>query len=244
MAFLAGAALAFAGGLGAGGVVLRRIGTLQTAEDEAGDAASQAAGAKSVVFVLGGPGSGKGTNCDRIVKEFGYTHLSAGDLLRQERRSGSKLGDLIEEYIREGNIVPSEITVKLLLAAMEASGGSRFLIDGFPRNQANLDAWNAQVQDCEVACVLVLECSEAVMEQRLLLRGQTSGRSDDNSSAIKKRFRTHREETLPIIAYYDQLGKTRQVDSGREIDTVYADVQAVFRDLAAPNGTVAVDVKS
>lgn len=243
MAFLAAAALAFVGGMGAGSVVLRRIGNLQ-ADVNQDATAEEPVESQSIVFVLGGPGSGKGTNCNRIVKEFGYTHLSAGDLLRQERRSGSKLGDLIEEYIREGNIVPSEITVKLLLAAMQASDGTRFLIDGFPRNQANLDAWNSEVEGCEVTCVLVLECSEAVMEQRLLHRGQTSGRSDDNSSAIKKRFRTHREETLPIIAHYDQLGKTRRVDSGRDIDVVYADVQALFRELAAPGGVMAVTVKA
>lgn len=140
--------------------------------------------------------------------------------------------------------MPSEITVKLLRAAMDGATGSRFLIDGFPRNQANLDAWNAEVRDCEVTCVLVLDCPEEVMEQRLLQRGQTSGRSDDNTAAIKKRFATHAKETVPIIAHYDQLGKTRRVDSGRAPEAVYADVQAIFRDLAAPRGSVAVAVKS
>ena len=90
---------------------------------------------------MGGPGSGKGTNCTRIVEEYGYVHLSAGDLLRAERESGSKLAIMINEHINDGRIVPSEITVCLLKKAMEKNGAHRFLIDGFPRNMDNLDSW-------------------------------------------------------------------------------------------------------
>lgn len=90
-----------------------------------------------VVFVLGGPGSGKGTNCERIVKDFGYVHLSAGDLLRAERASGSELAEMINTYIKEGKIVPAEVTVRLLKAAMEKCETKKFLIDGFPRGKLN-----------------------------------------------------------------------------------------------------------
>ncbi|CAM9945672.1 unnamed protein product, partial [Sphacelaria rigidula] len=94
-----------------------------------------------VIFVLGGPGSGKGTQCERLATEYGYVHLSAGELLRQERESGSKDGQLIDEYIREGRIVPVAISLGLLQRAMKASGPfSRFLIDGFPRNSDNFQA--------------------------------------------------------------------------------------------------------
>ena len=90
----------------------------------------------SVIFVLGGPGAGKGTQCDKIVEDYGFTHLSAGDLLREEQdRKDSQFGDLIKEYIKEGTIVPMEITVQLLENAMTANikekdGNGRFLIDG------------------------------------------------------------------------------------------------------------------
>ena len=101
--------------------------------------ATTAATSGPVVFVLGGPGAGKGTNCARIVSDFGWIHLSAGDLLRAERSSGSELGEMIESIIKEGKIVPSEVTVRLLRQAMEKSAaGAGFLIDGFPRNQENL----------------------------------------------------------------------------------------------------------
>jgi UMP-CMP kinase len=115
-----------------------------------------------VVFVLGGPGSGKGTNCERIVNEFGFAHLSAGDLLRAERKSGSKLGEEIENLIKQGILVSSEITVRLLKEAMEKSSSNKFLIDGFPRNAENYETWNRDMSDCIVDFVLVLECPDEV----------------------------------------------------------------------------------
>lgn len=99
----------------------------------------------TVVFVLGGPGSGKGTQCANIVKQFNFVHLSAGDLLRAERDSGSKHGEMINNMIKAGQIVPSEVTVSLLENAMNQSKQKKFLIDGFPRNQENNDKWQAQV---------------------------------------------------------------------------------------------------
>ena len=98
-----------------------------------------------VVFVLGGPGAGKGTQCTNIVKKYGYVHLSAGDLLREERtKSNSEFGELIENHIKNGTIVPVEITCSLLDRAMQNSENpnKKFLIDGFPRNEDNLQGWN------------------------------------------------------------------------------------------------------
>lgn len=99
----------------------------------------------SVIFVLGGPGAGKGTICKKVFKKYGYVHLSAGDLLREERnRSDSEYGNLIETHIKEGTIVPVKITCSLLERAMvnSDSPNKRFLIDGFPRNEDNLTGWN------------------------------------------------------------------------------------------------------
>ncbi|KAJ6827020.1 putative UMP-CMP kinase 3 isoform X1 [Iris pallida] len=95
----------------------------------------------TVVFVLGGPGSGKGTQCANIVEHFGFTHLSAGDLLRAEIKSGSENGAMIQNMIKEGKIVPSEVTIKLLQRAMLESDNDKFLIDGFPRNEENRAAF-------------------------------------------------------------------------------------------------------
>jgi len=102
-----------------------------------------------VLFVLGGPGSGKGTACTRLVEEKGFIHLSAGDLLRAEKSSGSKNAELINNYIVNGQIVPVEITVNLIKDAMKAKGWEkkRFLVDGFPRNKDNLDGWESVMGD-------------------------------------------------------------------------------------------------
>ena len=166
--------------------------------------AVQAPEPPTVIFVLGGPGSGKGTQCARIVDECGYVHLSAGDLLRAERKSGSEQGALIDDYIRDGRIVPVEITCKLLVDAIKADGGKRFLVDGFPRNTNNLSGWETVVgSSLRVAGVLVYDCPEEVLEERLMKRGETSGRIDDNIESIRKRFRTFQNESWPIIQYYD-----------------------------------------
>jgi UMP-CMP kinase len=131
--------------------------------------------ATTVVFILGGPGSGKGTQSERIQKNFKFTHLSAGDLLREERKTpGSQYGEIIEKNIVEGKIVPSEITVMLLQKAMEKAGlqGGRFLIDGFPRNIENLSTWEKLMNDkINLPFILHLECEQEVMVNRLLKRG-------------------------------------------------------------------------
>jgi UMP-CMP kinase len=144
-------------------------------------AASATAAAPRVIFVLGGPGAGKGTQCSNLVEEFDFVHLSAGDLLREERaNAASQYGELISSYIKDGKIVPVEITVKLLLNAMNKSGRSAFLIDGFPRNADNLAGWERVVgKQAQVLGCLYFDCPEAVMEARLLERGKTSGRTDE-----------------------------------------------------------------
>lgn len=137
----------------------------------------------------GGPGCGKGTQCKLITSTFGYVHLSAGDLLREERNTGSELADMINTFIKEGKIVPAEVTINLLRKAMHASGKRRFLIDGFPRKLDNLEAWmEAMGGESVLGMVLVFDCPEDVMEERLMERGKTSGRSDDNAETIKKRY--------------------------------------------------------
>lgn len=185
-----------------------------------------------VVFVLGGPGAGKGTQCSNIVRDYGYIHLSAGDLLREERNSGSETATLIETYIKEGKIVPVEITVNLLKRAMEthqSHGNNLFLIDGFPRNKDNLDGWNRVMKDvADVQFVLFFDCPENIMEARLLERGKTSGRSDDNIESIKKRFATFIGESMPVIDHFATQGKVRKILATNSVEQVYADVQAVF----------------
>ncbi|CAE6504086.1 unnamed protein product [Rhizoctonia solani] len=194
-----------------------------------------------IIYVLGGPGAGKGTQCARIVEDFGFVHLSAGDLLREEqKREGSTYGALISENIRNGTIVPMEVTVKLLENAIRAqleqphpgaawvNGHGRFLIDGFPRKMDQAIKFDETV--CMSSFVLFFDTTEEVMLQRLLERGKTSGREDDNEESIKKRFRTFVETSMPVVDKYRLEGKVVSIDSTRPVEVVRADVQKVLRD--------------
>ncbi|KAJ0964215.1 hypothetical protein J5N97_029337 [Dioscorea zingiberensis] len=205
--------------------------------DESKDAGENFPGDKkiTVVFVLGGPGSGKGTQCANIVKHFGFTHLSAGDLLRAEIKSGSENGTMIQNMIKEGKIVPSEVTIKLLQRAMRESGNDKFLIDGFPRNEENRAAFE-NVTKIEPEFVLFLDCSEEEMEQRIL--GRNQGRDDDNIETIRKRFKVFMESSLPVVEYYNSKGKLRKVDGGKSVEEVFEAVKEIFSPYSAQANTV------
>jgi len=185
----------------------------------------------TVVFVLGGPGAGKGTQCARLVSDYEFVHLSAGDLLRSEQaREGSTFGPMIKDYIREGKIVPMEVTIKLLEQAIKASvdqGKIRFLVDGFPRKMDQAIKFDEDV--CQSAFVLFLTCPEKVLLERLLERGKTSGREDDNEESIKKRFRTFIETSLPVIEHYQKQNKVVQIDSDQPIEQVYSQIQSAIK---------------
>ena len=186
-----------------------------------------------VVFVLGGPGSGKGTQSEKISSKYGFKHLSAGDLLREERqRPGSEFGTLIEGYIREGKIVPVEITVNLIKRAMEVSGNSKFLIDGFPRNLDNVSGWETLMKGkVDEKLCLFLDCPESVMEERLILRGVDSGRSDDNIESIRKRFKTFVTETVPIVEMFRKRGLVAHVMADRSKEQVWEEIDGIFAEL-------------
>uniref|UniRef100_A0A0N5AX04 UMP-CMP kinase n=1 Tax=Syphacia muris TaxID=451379 RepID=A0A0N5AX04_9BILA len=184
----------------------------------------------NVVFVLGPPGCGKGTQCARIQENLGFIHLSAGALLRAEReRKGSKYGELIEGHIRNGTIVPVEITCSLLEQAMKTSPEAKgFLIDGFPRNQNNLDGWQKQMGEKTNVCfVLYISCPEEECINRCLNRGQ--GRSDDNEVSLRKRIQTYQNQTCPIIKHYSELNLVREITGLKSPDEVYEEVKNVFK---------------
>ncbi|WWC63944.1 uncharacterized protein I303_106550 [Kwoniella dejecticola CBS 10117] len=201
----------------------------------------------TVIFVLGGPGAGKGTQCERLVADYGFKHLSAGDLLREERnRPGSTYGELITEYIREGKIVPQEVTIKLLENAMSSTlaspphtspewsnGHGRFLIDGFPRKMDQALKFDESV--VKSSFVLFFSTTEEILLERLMERGKTSGRDDDNKESIVKRFRTFVETSMPVVDYYRKAGKVVEIDSSPPIDVVYEKVKVeIDQRLGAP----------
>lgn len=181
----------------------------------------------SVVFVLGGPGSGKGTQCGKLVQDKNFVHLSAGDLLRAEQnREGSDYGQLIAKCIKEGTIVPQEVTVALLDQAIRenfAQGKTRFLVDGFPRKMDQALTFEEQI--VKSAFTLFFECPEQVMLERLLERGKTSGRADDNIESIRKRFRTFVDTSMPVVEHFNKQGRVVKLRCDDPVDVVYGHVK-------------------
>ncbi|TQS39228.1 hypothetical protein Golomagni_00250 [Golovinomyces magnicellulatus] len=180
----------------------------------------------TVIYVLGGPGAGKGTQCAKLVHDYNFTHLSAGDLLRAEQnREGSEFGELIRNHIKEGKIVPMEVTVQLLKNAMvdvvnkNPDGRGKFLIDGFPRKMDQALKFEKTV--CRGKFVLFFDCPEEEMKERLLKRGKTSGRSDDNIESILKRFRTFVETSMPVVEYFESQDRVVKIPASQSIEEVY-----------------------
>jgi adenylate kinase family enzyme len=197
----------------------------------------------NVVFVLGGPGAGKGTMCELAEAQLGWTHLSTGDLLRAARDAGGPTAASIDEILAAGKLVPNEITVTLLRNAMEkvtrTTGKNNFLLDGFPRSLDNLEGWYEIFgREAELPTMLYFECPYNVLEERILGRAKYTGRIDDNVQSLKLRFDTFKAETLPTIKCFKSKAKCVEIDTSQDRQTVYSLVQSSLaeytdRDFAA-----------
>jgi len=183
-----------------------------------------------VIFVVGPPGSGKGTQCQKLHQEFGFLHLSAGDLLRAEAKTGTERGNMVAGILKSGSIIPSHITIELLKNAINSNSHVQFiLIDGFPRNIEQGDALEKDVTACKFF-LLSLEAPDNVLIERLLNRAKNSTqiRSDDTEEIIKERFKVHHTVCDPVIAHYDIQGKLRRVNANRDIEVVYEDIKKLL----------------
>lgn len=160
------------------------------------------------------------------MQKYGFIHLSTGDLLRDEVKTGSPLGKEIDAVIKEGKLVSSELMVKLVQEKIERNNYSgRYLLDGFPRGQENMDVWErVMASSVKLLSVIYFECPKEELKKRLLHRGQTSGRSDDNETAIDKRLDIFQDYTKPVEAFYEKNGKLRRFDANRKIGEITADL--------------------
>jgi len=180
---------------------------------------------QKIVFVLGGPGCGKGTQCDKIVAKYGFTHLSTGDLLRDEVTSGSARGKKLTEIMEKGELVPLETVLGLLRDAMikKAKTSNGFLIDGYPRELDQGVRFENEV--APVHSVLYFEVADDTMKKRLLHRAKTSGRADDNEETIGKRLKTFHQHSEPVIGHYEKQGKVCRIHAEGAVDDIFAKVQ-------------------
>ncbi|XP_078721408.1 adenylate kinase isoenzyme 5-like isoform X2 [Lampetra fluviatilis] len=177
-----------------------------------------------IVFVVGGPGSGKGTQCEKIVAKYGYTHLSTGDLLRAEVTSGSERGKHLSDIMQRGELVPLDTVLDMLRDAMIANADKSkgFLIDGYPREVKQGEEFEKKI--AQPALLLYVDAGSETMVKRLLKRGETSGRVDDNEETIRKRLGTYYSATEPVIALYEKRGIVRKINAEGSPDEVFAQV--------------------
>ncbi|KAG9354529.1 hypothetical protein JZ751_001239 [Albula glossodonta] len=181
-----------------------------------------------VIFVVGGPGCGKGTQCEKIVTKYGYTHLSTGDLLRAEVSSGSEKGKQLSAIMERGELVPLDTVLEMLKDAMiaKADVSKGFLIDGYPREVKQGEEFEKKIRHPDM--VLYLDAKKETMLQRLVNRGKTSGRTDDNEETIKNRLDLYYKATEPVIAFYEKRGIVRKVSSEAAVEEVFKHVVNVI----------------
>ena len=194
----------------------------------------------NVIFVLGGPGTGKGTMCELAETQLGWTHLSTGELLREVQQGGGPRAAVIDECLEAGQLVPNEIVVTLLQQAMEriirTTGKTNFLLDGFPRSLNNLEAWY-EIYGRETALprMLYLECPYEVLVQRILGRANFTGRRDDNIESIRMRFETFKAETLPTVEFFRGKDLCVEIDTSQSRQAVYAEIKDSLAEFTAPD---------
>ncbi|MDD2797901.1 MAG: adenylate kinase [Bacteroidales bacterium] len=186
------------------------------------------------LVIFGAPGSGKGTQSDLLSEKYGLFHISTGDVLREKIKNQTELGKKAEEIISKGQLIPDELMIDILLKVMsdqpEAKG---FIFDGFPRTLPQAEALSEMLQknDNDIAAVIALTVDENELVNRLLKRGEVSGRTDDNLETIQKRLTVYRNQTEPLIGFYKQVGIFHGIDGIGTIDHISGQISAIIEAL-------------
>ena len=184
------------------------------------------------IVIFGAPGSGKGTQSDKIIAEYGVEHISTGDVLRAEIKGNTELGKTAAAYINEGKLVPDSLIIDILASTLDAKGKDikGVIFDGFPRTIAQAEALNNMLAERgqEVSTVIGLEVNDEELIKRIIARGKTSGRADDNEETAKKRLDTYYSQTMPLKDFYIKEGKYVKIDGVGSIDDIYSNIKAAI----------------
>ena len=176
------------------------------------------------LVLFGPPGAGKGTQATRLVEKYHLVHLSTGDIFRSNIKEGTDLGQLAKSYIDKGALVPDEVTIGMLEAEVNSNSNAKgFIFDGFPRTSAQAQALDAFLssKDTEVSSMLALEVEENELITRLLERGKSSGRADDqDAEIIKNRIRVYENETAVLKTYYANQSKFFGIEGVGSIESI------------------------
>lgn len=183
------------------------------------------------IVIFGAPGSGKGTQSDKMIEKYGLNHISTGDVLRAEIKKGSELGKIAASFIDQGQLIPDDLMVSILASVYDSFGDHKGVIfDGFPRTIPQAEALKKMLDERgdKVAAMIELDVPEEELMKRLLLRGQQSGRADDNEETIKKRLVVYHSQTQPLIEWYDKEGIHYHIDGLGDLDRIFDDICKVI----------------
>ena len=186
------------------------------------------------IILFGPPGSGKGTQAEKLAEHFGLLHISTGDMFRYELKNETPLGMTAKGYMDEGKLVPDEVTIAMLRERVKNAGEVNGIIfDGFPRTEAQAEALDEMLEESgsPVKGLLLLDVADDEIVKRILLRGKTSGRADDlDESIIRNRIAVFNKQTAPVYNYYDQKGKAHKVDGIGSIDDIFSRLQKLVEN--------------
>ena len=184
------------------------------------------------IVLFGPPGAGKGTQANKLIDKYGLVHLSTGDVFRANIKGETALGKLAKSYMDKGNLVPDEVTIKMLESEVnirpEAKG---FIFDGFPRTIPQADALEnlLKSKDTSVSLMLALDVSEDELTKRLLLRGVDSGRADDqNEDIVRNRIKVYNEQTSVVADFYTKQNKFESINGIGTIEDIFNQVCEVI----------------
>ena len=184
------------------------------------------------IIIFGAPGSGKGTQSDRLIEKYHLNHISTGDVLRAEMRNNTPLGQTAKGYIDQGQLVPDQLIINMLASVYDALGADHagVIFDGFPRTIPQAEALKAMLAERghNIYAMIALDVPREELVKRLLLRGQQSGRSDDNETTINQRLQVYNEQTAPLIDWYAHEGLYHHIDGMGDIERIFADICAVM----------------
>ena len=188
------------------------------------------------IVIFGAPGSGKGTQSDKIIENYKLFHISTGDVLRDNIRRGTELGKTAKGYIDQGQLVPDELIIDILAQVLDENkdkASEGVIFDGFPRTIPQAEALEQLLADrgTRINAVVGLEVPEDELIKRILLRGQMSGRADDNEETARKRLEVYHNQTSPLKAYYEEQGKYRAINGLGSIDDIFKSISETLDSL-------------
>ena len=181
------------------------------------------------IVIFGAPGSGKGTQSDKLIEKYGLNHVSTGDVLRNEIKNGTELGKTAKGFIDNGQLIPDDLLVSILSSVYDSFGKAHkgVIFDGFPRTIQQAYALDKMLSDRgeSVSIVIGLEVDDDELIHRIVLRGRTSGRADDNAHTAKHRLENYHSQTQPLKKFYINAGKYASIPGVGDIDEIFSHIK-------------------